>query len=431
MAFSAFKFKIAFRTLMKILAYNADWLDKNSILETVETWHKKGWLTDAQQQAAQAQNAVNFYSPNVFVRIGLAFFTYIAIMGVLSVISIAAFAAFEDNFQAWGILLLVVGGGLLGLLELMVLNRHYRSGIDDMLLYIGVGFLIGGLCMLITPSRVFDYSPEANTMNWWLTYAILALAVFAVGAIRYTDRLLTVHACFAALTLVALAYVKIARAIMGGEDASFQTALLGLPFLGMLFAAATYYFVRKYKPQHRLRYWTGCFQVLEVLSLGIFYLCGNYFVVQSLYVSLMYNGLAEESASLPMGWLFWLVTAMTPLAYLYFGLKNKDRLLLWMGLIVVAAAVFTFKYYFSLGHHEVTVTLAGAILVALAWFSIRFLKKGHPQFTYEDDSESKPALLNAEALVVAQSFGTPQTVPDQSLQFGGGDFGGGGAGGNY
>lgn len=97
---------------------------------------------------------------------------------------------------------------------------------------------------------------------------------------------------------------------------------------------------------------------------------------------------------------------------------------------MIALSVITFKYYFSLGHYEITLTIAGAIMVGIAYACIRYLKENNTVFTYQEDiTDETPGFANAEALLVAQTFSTP--VPEKGLEFGGGQFGGGGAGGNY
>jgi uncharacterized membrane protein YgcG len=98
---------------------------------------------------------------------------------------------------------------------------------------------------------------------------------------------------------------------------------------------------------------------------------------------------------------------------------------------MIAFSVLTFKYYFSLGHHEMTLTIAGTILVAVAYFCIRYLKHQSGRFTYvEDRSDENHGFNHVEALIISQTAGAP-TAAEPQFDFGGGKFGGGGAGGNY
>ena len=148
----------------------------------------------------------------------------------------------------------------------------------------------------------------------------------------------------------------------------------------------------------------------------------------------MVDELAEKlfpGFHVPLKFIFWIFTAVTPLVYVYFGLKKHNRLLLRIGLLLIALSVFTFKYYFSLGHHEVTLTIAGFMLVIMAYFSIRYLKHNNSPFTYvEDKTDENSAYDQVEALLIAHTAGAT-AAPEKQMDFGGGRFGGGGAGGNF
>ena len=97
------------------------------------------------------------------------------------------------------------------------------------------------------------------------------------------------------------------------------------------------------------------------------------------------------------------------------------------GLIITVASAFTFKYYFSLGHPELILTVAGTLLILIAYFSIKYLSIPKHGLTDEADKNYK----ELEALVIVQSFAKTGAAPDSDLKFGGGEFGGGGAGNNF
>jgi hypothetical protein len=145
----------------------------------------------------------------------------------------------------------------------------------------------------------------------------------------------------------------------------------------------------------------------------------------------------QAASGVPFAWFFYCFTFLLPWVYLWVALRRKDRVMLWVGMVLVILAVLTYKYYFSLAPPEVSLTVAGALLIAMAYLAIRWLKNPLAQIryglTYEEDEEGSPSgLLNAEALFIAQTVGpAAPTQPDNTLEFGGGDFGGGGAGGRY
>jgi uncharacterized membrane protein YgcG len=98
-----------------------------------------------------------------------------------------------------------------------------------------------------------------------------------------------------------------------------------------------------------------------------------------------------------------------------------------VSLLVLAFSVFTFKYYYSLGHTEITLTGAGIILVGIAILLMRYLKTIRAGFTRENLMASKWGAMNVEALLISQTMGGNQPGNINTDTGGGGDSGGGGA----
>lgn len=388
-----------------MIAYNTQWLDALSVKEQAGKWYKKGLITQPQWQEIQARFVSGFYSPNFFVRIGLFFFCWILTSSTFGLIGVSLISAISDDELGAGIVLLLFSGLLFFALERFIKDqKYYCAGIDDALLYMALSSGIGGLCLCFEPFLE----------NHVTLYLLLSLPILIMAAIRYTDMLLT---CLSYLCAMGILFLV-------AESNNFTRIIIS--FLCMLFSGAVYIIIRKNKAREELRFWADCLMIIEACSLITFYLSGNYFVVKELGESLF------PGYTIPLAFLFYVFTAIMPLVYVFVGLKNKDRLILRIGLIMVAVSVLTFKYYFSLGHHEITLTIAGAIMVAVAYLAIRILKKNVYGLTYKEDlsSEDSPGYFNAEALLVAQTFG-PQLTPEKEFEFGNGKFGGGGAGGNY
>ena len=135
-----------------------------------------------------------------------------------------------------------------------------------------------------------------------------------------------------------------------------------------------------------------------------------------------------EGGNIPFAFLFYALTVAIPIAYIALGLKKRDSILIRVGLIIAAFSAFTFKYYFSLGHPEWVLTIAGVVLFAIAALAIRYLKTERNGITHERLLVSQFESLNVESLVVSQTMlgATPQQ-PAQDFKGGGGGFGGGGA----
>jgi uncharacterized membrane protein YgcG len=101
--------------------------------------------------------------------------------------------------------------------------------------------------------------------------------------------------------------------------------------------------------------------------------------------------------------------------------------LLRVSLVALAFSVFTFKYYYSLGHTEITLTLAGAILIGIAIMLMRYLKVMRNGFTGDNLLSERWADMNVEALVISQTMGGNVAHAGSTDVGGGGDSGGGGA----
>jgi uncharacterized membrane protein YgcG len=139
-------------------------------------------------------------------------------------------------------------------------------------------------------------------------------------------------------------------------------------------------------------------------------------------------GLAiTEGEDIPFAFIFYVFTIFIPVAYLYFGLRKKDVVMLRVSLLVIAFSAFTFKYYFSLGHPEITLTLAGITLIAISIGVMRYLKIMRNGFTRDNLLSEQWGNMNIEAFLISQTMGGNQSAIAQSDMPGGGRFGGGGA----
>ncbi|MNL60921.1 hypothetical protein D3C87_1847760 [compost metagenome] len=79
-------------------------------------------------------------------------------------------------------------------------------------------------------------------------------------------------------------------------------------------------------------------------------------------------------------------------------------------------------------------TLGGVVLFVIAYFSIKKLKEKESGLTFKPDRiNNSNALLNAEAIIVASTFGMkPGVKPqDSPMEFGGGGYSGGGSEGSF
>lgn len=384
-----------------MIAYNRTWLDALRIRDIAGEWHTQGLFDDEKWKLIQERHPSNFYSPNVFVRIGLAFFSLILLTAAIGLFALFFGADSDDGF---GALSIFFGALALLMLEFWSIRsaRHFGSGVDDMLLYFGVGCIITGLCAPLP----YDAGQ--------LTYYCIAWPFLVAGSVRYLDRAMTAAAYVCSL-LILLSFVERAP----------NLAVYLLPFSGILFSAAVYLLARRGQGNHALRHWHKQLGLLELLALVTLYLSGNYWVVQQAALD-MY-----QLERIPLGWFFWAFTFGVPAALIFAGIQQKDRLLLDVGLGTVAGAIFTFRYYFHVLPWEWAAVAGGAILFATAYFSIRYLRANEGAYTYEAHGDAT-LLQEIEEQLIEQTIASQSPpVPVKKEGFDGGQFGGGGAGAEF
>lgn len=382
-----------------MIAYNKQDLRNAMIQEEAEAACRKECITKEEYRHIKTLYPSRLYTPNPFIRIGLFLLTTLVVgfaAGLLSYMVLPGLTSDES-----------IGGAVLfyaalcyAALEISIREKHhYMSGVDDALAWCAAGLALTG-CALI-----WDFDP--GSVGCYL----LILVLGAFFALRFLNM---------GMGLVAFA------GLIGTVFYALVYAVPGwMPFIIMAVSAGVYLAARKYAGSP---HYAPALQLLEVAALVMLYLAGNYFVVLETGRD-MYG---TEGDTMPAGWLFWLLTGLIPMAYICAGIRKKDKILLRTGLVLVAAIVFTIRYYHSVMPLEVAMALGGSAMILLAYALIQYLKTPKHGFTNEatDEAETLKGLQIAESLIIAQTFReTPQ--PDGQFEFGGGTTGGGGAGSDY
>lgn len=403
-----------------MIAYNQEFINNLALVKKAKQWYARNFISDVQMVTIQKKYSTNFYNPNLFVKIGLFIFTSIAISAALGFYMLFCFTAsngleLSDVFPVFTCILFA--GLCLAGLELFIRNKLiYRSGVDEALLYSALGFILSGIV----------YSIGSYNYNATLISAVVFLPFVVIASIRYTDTIVSIVAVICIYIILFLLLLKIGA-----------IAKLIMPFFLMLVSATFYFIAKKQKQKEVLLPWKNCLVATESIAMIVFYLACNYFVIRESSIA-FFNMELSNGEDIPLAFVFYILTALVPIAYVFMGLKKKDKISLWIGLLLLAIAVLTFKYYFSLGHPEISLTVAGIVMILIAYLSIRYLKTDKHGITFKEDVDEDNFLkTNAEALIIAQSFSqqvhsSPQ--PENNLggtDLGGGDFGGAGSGGNY
>jgi len=377
-------------------AYNESWIENIEIQQIAKSWADKNLITISQSEEIKNLFSESFYRPGIFVKIGLFLFTILAGCFFSGFISLLFLEGSGD--KSFAVLSVLCAAIFFFALEYFIKERKlFHSGIDNALLY------MASVATIIPAFLIFE-----NLKVW--EYCFIILFINTLLTLRYADLLI-------ALISVIVTYVMFSSLAI-----SFPLGKELLPF-GIMILSAVIYFLNR-RPLEI--YYKECQVVFKVVALIGFYLGGNYYVVRE-GNALLADLLSPIAPQIPFAPLFYFFTAIIPLLYCFWGLKSHDRVLLIIGLLITAFSCFTYRYYFDFLSIELVLTLAGAILILLTVFCMRYFQT--PKMGLTDEIHEKRNLANLEAILVAHHLG--QAPGENNMEFGGGDFGGGGAGNDY
>ncbi len=391
-----------------MLAYNTAWITSLAVSRTAKRWMESGILLPEQYAPIKTAYATALYTPNLFVRIALYIFTSICVSGV---VGLAGLVFSEAGTAALSGLFLVLGIAAIVVLEVLIKQRHlFCAGIDDALLYSGLGLMIGGILGMVF----------LNKSDWpAILPALVALPFLVAASVRYADSL-TILAGYACLLFI----------ICQPLTEMGPTVKVYLPLVVMVVSAIAYAGTVVVGRKSSFQSWETCFAVLEIASLVTFYLGGNYFVVRQ-FTDLLLQFQIPEGTDIPLAFLFYALTVVIPIAYIVAGLFWRDSILLRVGLLAAAFSVFTFRFYFHIAPPEIALTIGGIILIGVAFIAIKYLKTPKKGFTHERLLARRLENLDTEMLVVSNTLGATAQQPQDQFKGGGGTFGGGGSTGNW
>lgn len=384
-----------------MIAYNQRSLHNKAVREQATTAFENDLISVEELQQIKLKYPVQFYSPNMFIRIGLFILTLIIVSFSFGFFSLLLMSGGEDSFK---ILLLFFSVLAYAALELMVKNKHhYQSGVDDALLWNFAGMLFGGIALIIDSGD--------------LTNCIIVFFISLYSFLRFADRIMSIVtflSFLAILFFIFSVHLGISKAI--------------IPFVLMAASAAVYFLIRSLEKKVTLKNYEHCFTMIIIVSLLSFYAAGNYYLVREVNNAMFH---LTNDGSLPFGWLFWILTVLIPIVYIIRGVQKKDGIFLRIGLLLIAAMIFTIRYYYAVLPYEVAMTIAGLVLIVVSYGLISYLKQPKFGFTYADqDKENKDEKSLIESILIAETMGQ-QAKPAETTKFGGGSFGGGGAGGEF
>ncbi|MEZ4902147.1 MAG: hypothetical protein R2822_10515 [Spirosomataceae bacterium] len=384
-------------------AYNETLLRNQYAQEVVQRLNKEGKLNEVQCLALQKLHADVPYNPNIFIKLLLFLFGCLG-FGLGGSLMTVFIIGFDESFWGFSVVSAIYGAGATFLLLFLIRERKlYFSGIDNALIYC----ILGALMPLVY--QIYD---TTHLDEPWLA-ALLFLPLLLLTTYVFGEP---VVALFAFLTTLFIGASLLMKHPLG-------KALL--PFALMIGAAIAYSLGRRFGQKKASFYWAIALEWTSTMAMVVFYAAGNYYVVREANAAL--NHLPPPAPEIAFAPIFWGLTFVIPLLYLYLGFRWRNRLVLLLGLLGVVASVMTYRFYHAVLPTEWGLVLGGLVAVAVAVWVIRQLKT--PRFGFSNWSEEDKK-IGLETIILSQMTQNIQTT-DPSLQLGGGDFGGGGAGEQY
>jgi uncharacterized membrane protein YgcG len=388
-----------------MIAYNREWLDNAALQAEAGQAYQEACISAEEKARIDAAYPSGFYTPNPFIRIGLFLLTAMIVLFSLALCCLIFMNGIE---HAWRGLLFFFGLAVYAALELFIREKkHHRSGVDDGLLWMSAILVLA----------VFNIDLDIPA---WLRCGMIFL-VAAYATLRFADMIMAVCAVLALLGTIFYVYL---------ETGSMARATV--PFIVMIASLLIYQLARRWSKLEKWRHYSDCFTTAEITSLITLYVAGNYFVVREVSNE-MFGLRLLPGQPIPAGWLFWTTTVVIPIIYMLLGIRKKNLLLLRTGVVLSAATIYTIRYYHSILSIEAALTLCGLLLLVLSYALIRYLDTPKHGFTYHPIHHAHLfERLQAESLIITETFASSQTPSRGSdFKFGGGSGGGGGADGSW
>lgn len=356
-----------------MIAYNRQWLNNQYIREEAEEAVREECMDQNTFDAVCEKHPVKFYTPNFFVRVGLAILTL-----VIVVFSTALIMLMGGGGSTWAYLLLFMGVCCYVMTEVMVRSKsHYNSGVDNILVW-SAGILIWSFFFAEIEFEPTWFGDTRRGMSHSeVIVCIIGVVISGILALRFVDVLLTV----AGLVFLAFCFV------FWSSDSQSALTKAMIPFVSIATFGAIYSFFRRMKKAAGKPLYRHCLLWGSIAALILMYASGNYYVIKELNSSS--DPTVQTEMPLFMKAFFWTWTFVVPVACFYFAIRKRDVALLRVGLPLIAAAILTFRYYYHVIPPETAMMLAGAILFIISYSLINYLKQPRGGFTFEPERHQK------------------------------------------
>jgi len=382
----------------------------------VREWTASGLLDPSQGAALEAELRVDVRRTNVFLRAGLALFTVLIVAASV----LLTIEAFDLN---WALpvagVTAVAAMVCFGLAHYLVeRHRFYRFGVEEAL---AIGFVV---LMAVSAGVLIDAQEVLQLAERPLVAGLVAgLVVAAAGGLVVYRRFGYVYAAIGAIACVA------AVPFWLGITETMQHAAAAAAL------AAAFGFARARRMRYRDEYPGDDYALMQAAAAAGLYWTLNLWFVEAQLNGPLY-GFVSPRVGAPFYWFTYVMIWALPAAGLYMAVRDKDRPLLDVSLVMALVTCLTNKAYLGWTRHEWDPILLGVVLIAAAVGVRRWLSAGAngqrhgftPARILSKDTGAMTMLGTASAGFHPDAPSYPESG---GSGFDGGRSGGGGASGSY
>jgi hypothetical protein len=378
----------------------------------VREWTKSGLLDPSQGAVIEAELRVDVRRTNVFLRAGLALFTVFIVAASVS-LTVNVFDL--DRPMPLAVTTAISAIVCVGLARYLVTRqRFYRFGVEEALAASSVA--------LIAISAV-SATYAQDTWRYNDVPQVAGLLAAAAGSLAVYWRFGYIYAAIGGVAFVAAVPFQL------DIGTALQHALAAAA-LAVVFVVA-----RTQHARYQDEYPGDDYALIEAAAWAGLYLTLNLQVTFARLGAPLF-GSASPPVGGPFYWFTYLMVWALPPAGLYLAIRDKDRPLLDVSLVMMLVTLLTNKSYLGWPRHEWDPILLGVFLMAAAVAVRRWLSSGPngqragftPARILSKDTGAVTILGTASARFHPDAPSYPES--DES-GFDGGRSGGGGATGSY
>lgn len=390
-----------------MIAFDRTLLENTFFVAGAKGFKNGDFLTAEQLLTVKSRFPTLRTQNNILIRIGFFLLGSLLYSSIVGMGSLFTLPILEQNYEAMIFVYAIIG---LATTEFLAIQNYYGYGLDD-------AFILGFQSMLYVGIGV----TTEDALPVFITMGIVG----AMSCIRY------VHTLSALVSLVGI------TGTIGFLVLDYHIINpFYLSFVLLFFAVALYFIHGKLDANPKSYYYKKALQLLQVFSLFLAYASVNYFMVREVseqFIQVQFTQfVVAENGDIPLAWLFYTLTFGIPCFYIGYALKIKNRSMFLIGLLTLALAFATIRYYYSLIPLENALILGGVVLFGIAYLAIGKIRHNESGITFRPDRNTDSnALQHAQALIINSQLSVKVETPSSDMPFGGGGFSGGGAGESY